>query len=288
MSSLLITIKDNYPEGQELLEQLVEARKLAAMIPIACQLGRMIAVLLVEACLAERSEAKTAWGLCDQCGERLQSKGKRPRQIKSVIGTIKWERRVGRCRNKCAIGQVAPFDEALGIEPNQRTDMGLQRLGCLLAIFVPFVTTTQLLEQMIEVTIAPATVWNWVQTAGEKMMKQVQAELDALRAGQHPEPESLDEAVALQPLLMGGDGVMVPFRPKKGSARGKTKWREVKIGILARLKRGRNRSGIETSRLHHHRVVAVLGNILKTLEKSWLTIELAIRILVKVSINGIS
>lgn len=261
MSSLLVTIKDNCPEEQLLIEQLIEAKRLATMILIACQLGRMIAVLLVEACLAERSSAKTVWGTCDQCGKRLQSKGMRPRQIKSVIGVIKWKRRVGKCPNKCAIGQIAPFDDELGIESNQRADVGLKRSSCLLAIFVPFATSTHLLQEVVGVTVSPATVWNWVQTSGKKMMEALQAELDELKAGHHPEQEAIDEKVALQPLLMGGDGVMVPFRREKGSAGGRTKWREVKVGILARLGQVRNRSGETTARLHRHRVVAVLGDI---------------------------
>jgi hypothetical protein len=59
----------------------------------------------------------------------------------------------------------------------------------------------------------------------------------------HSQEDTLSEAEKLLPLLMGADGVMVPFRPEPGTPKGKTQWREVKIGIFARLQRGVNATG---------------------------------------------
>jgi len=33
--------------------------------------------------------------------------------------------------------------------------------------------------------------------------------------------------------VIGADGVMVPLRPQPGTPSGKTRWREVKVAILA-------------------------------------------------------
>ena len=82
----------------------------------------MLAVRMVEEILTKRSQVKTEWERCEQCGKRLQSKGFKPRQIKSIIGDIKWQRRLGRCSNKCAIGQVAPLDKEMGLASNQKSD----------------------------------------------------------------------------------------------------------------------------------------------------------------------
>lgn len=59
-------------------------------------------------------------------------------------------------------------------------------------------------------------------------------------------------------------------RRQAKTAGGKTKWREVKVAIFARLGQVRTRAGKLTPRLHHHRVVAVLGDIDALSERMWL------------------
>ncbi len=165
----------------------------------------------------------------------MHSKGSVPRQITSVIGIIRWKRRVGRCPYGCAIGQVAPLDNTVGLPPHQRTSVELQKLGCLLAIFAPFETVAVLLNCLISVQVSPAGVWYWVQTAGQKAMDRLNDQLTELAAGQLPQMELLNEAISVLPLLIGADGVMVPFRPEGGKSR--TVRREVKMAVLARLGR---------------------------------------------------
>ena len=43
---------------------------------------------------------------------------------------------------------------------------------------------------------------------------------------------------------------MVPFRPEGGQPQGKSRWREVKVGVLARLGQHRTRTGQVVTRLH--------------------------------------
>jgi hypothetical protein len=195
----------------------------------------------------------------------LHSKGFVSRQITSVIGIIRWKRRVGRCPHGCAIGQVAPLDNALGLHAHQRTCFGLQKLGCLLAIFVPFERVSVLLNCLISVQVSPTAVWCWVQTAGHKAMARLNDQLTELAAGRFPQMEPLDEAISELPLLIGADGVMVPFRPEGG--KGRTVWREVKVAVLARLGR---RSKSNAPQLHQRRLVAVLGSIDELRPRLWL------------------
>jgi len=72
------------------------------------------------------------------------------------------------------------------------------------------------------------------------------------------------------PLLLGADGVMVPFRPEGGKPKGKTVWREVKVGVLARLSSGVNKAGQQVTRLKQRRLVAVLGDIDALKPRLWL------------------
>ena len=60
---------------------------------------------------------------------------------------------------------------------------------------------------------------------------------------------------------IGADGVMAPCRPHGGSPYGKIAWREVKVGILARLGQRIKRNGESVSTLKQRRLVAILGSI---------------------------
>lgn len=91
----------------ELLLKLQESQTIAMMVIIGLQLARLLAVKLVENELAKRATEKTEWPPCPECNGRLESKGRKPRELNTLIGPIKWFRRCGRCTNKCRIGQVA-------------------------------------------------------------------------------------------------------------------------------------------------------------------------------------
>ena len=101
----------------------------------------------------------------------------------SLFGPIRWRRRVGRCPHGCAIPQVAPFDEALGVQPHQRTSGELQLLGCAFAVFVPFATAARLLGWYCGGVVSPRAVWGWVQAAGHQAMEHLQEELEAMAQG---------------------------------------------------------------------------------------------------------
>ena len=265
MSCLRDSICQIDPSFQELFEAIDNAPTLTALIMCALHLARALAVRLVEEILTERSQIPTQWSDCPKCGKRLHSKGFVPRQINSLIGVIHWKRRVGRCPCGCKIGQIAPLDDALGLLPNQRTSIELQRLGCLLSVFVPFETVTILLTHLTRVKVSCVSIWHWVQEAGQKAMDSLDVQLSELSSGKFPQMESIEEAISILPLLIGSDGVMVPFRPSCG--KGSTIWQEVKVAVLARL--GRRKKSNEP-RLYQRRLVAVLGNIDLLRPRLWL------------------
>jgi hypothetical protein len=246
---------------QWLLRAVEDAPSLTALVLATWQVARVLAVHLIEAVLAERARQPTAWPPCPACGASLRSKGFAPRQMTSLFGPIQWQRRVGRCPRGCAIPQVAPLDEALGVQPYQRTSEELQSLGCALAVFVPFATAARLLGWYCGSVVSPRAVWCWVQAAGRQAMADLQEELDTVAQGHTPPPEPLAAALAALPLALGADGVMVPFRPIAGAPTGKTRWREIKVGVLARLGQHRTRLGQVVTRLHQRRLVAVLGDL---------------------------
>jgi hypothetical protein len=219
---------------QQLLSTIEAAPTLTQLMLAVWPLARVLARHIVEAVLAERAQRPTAWPPGPTCGTTLRSKGFAQRQLMSLIGPIRWRRRVGRCPHGCDIPQVAPLDEALGVQPHQRASGELQCLGCALAVFVPFATAARLLGWYGGDAVSPRAVWSWVQAAGHQAMALLQDDLAAVDKGHAPPPEPLTEAQAALPLVLGADGVMVPCRPDAGAPRGKLRWREVKVGPTER------------------------------------------------------
>lgn len=135
------------------------------------------------------------------------------------------------------------------------------RLGCLLSILMPYELASWLLGQWSGLTVSATTLWNWVQQKGQQAQADLEQALAAQANGQAVPQEVLTEALAALPLAVSADGVMVPFRPTPHTAKGNTRWREVKVAILARLGHRLNRANQTVPQLLHRRLVAVLGDI---------------------------
>ena len=269
MLCLSDSIRHDDPSMQQLLSTIEEAQTLTQLLLAVWPLARVLALHIVEYVLAERAQRPLPWPPCPTCGTSLRSKGFAQRQLTSLFGPLRWRRRVGRCPHGCAIPQVAPFDAALGVQPHQRTSGELQFLGCAFAVFVPFATAAKLLSWYCGSVVSPRAVWCWVQAAGHHAMEHLQEELAAEARGHMPPREPLAADLAALPLALGADGVMVPFRPVAGAPTGKTRWREIKVGVLARLGQHRTRLGQVVTRLHQRRLVAVLGDIKALTPRLW-------------------
>jgi hypothetical protein len=161
------------------------------------------------------------------------------------------------------------LDVALGVQPHQRSSGELQALGCALAVFVPFATAARLLGWYCGEVVSAHAVWEWVQAAGRHAMALLQEERDTAATGYGPTPEPLSAEHAALPLAVGADGVMAPFRPEAGTPRGKSRWREIKVGVLARLGQHRTRTGQGVPWLVQRRLVAVLGDLEALSPRLW-------------------
>ena len=261
MSCLPETLCQSDEQIQVFLNKLQEAQTLVMMIMAVWGLIRRIAVRLLEEELSYRAHQPQCWPRCAKCGHFLRSKGFKKRQLRTLFGTIRWKRRVGYCPQGCRGSCRALLDERLGLRAYQRSSDELRRLGCALVVFVPFETAVRLLRQLTGILLSADTLWKWTQEVGGQMMARVNEELQQLEQGAFPEQEAIEAGLEQSPLIIGADGVMVPFRPQPNIPKGKTQWREVKVGILARLKHGLTKTGHKTSCLAQRRLVAVLGCI---------------------------
>lgn len=240
---------------------LQEIPTLAMLVIFVLKAIGPLAVTLIEEEVRRRAEQPEVWPRCPHCGQRLSSKGFKPRQIWTLAGLVQWKRRVGRCPNKCRKVQAAPLDKRLDIKPRQKTGDEVKRLACLLVIFVPFDTARLLLQRLTGVSLSTDSLWTWSQEAGQRIARQIDVECQAMEAGKMPEAEYLAEHLTDAPLAVGADGVMAPIRPQKGTPAGRTIWREIKIGIMTRLTERVNRKGGRVPQLEQRRVVAVMGTV---------------------------
>lgn len=270
MSCLSETIAQSEPSLQEWMDKIKNAPSLALLILAALQLGRIVAVKVVAEILNERGQAPDEGGECSGCGQPLESKGLKRREMMTLLGVVKWRRRVRGCPGSCASGQVAPSDVALGLQPYQRTSLEVKWLACALAVFVPFEIAAVLFELLAGVKVERKSIWSWVQHSGQRAMTRLEAQLAALTQGNLPDEEAMTVTTKALPLLLGADGVMAPFRPQTGSAKGKTVWREVKVGILVRLGQRLTKTGQQVTHLTQRRLVAVLGDIDELKPRLWL------------------
>jgi len=249
------------PKLQGRLTAVQSAETMDTLVEAVTMLVRELGVLLLAAELAERAAAAVAWPACPICGRQLRSKGWAERALGTSLGTLHWRRRVGRCPVRCEGSGSVPLDDALGLAAHQRHSGELMRKATLLAVFVPLATASAMLDRLTGVRLGASTVWHWVQSAGSRAAAQLEAELARVAAGGQVAREHMEAVIVPLLMLIGADGVHVPFRPHGGSPGGKTVWREVKVGILARLDERLSRTGRTVTALRQRRLVAVLGDI---------------------------
>lgn len=263
-TSMQLSVEQFLPDDehwQQLCKRLQTVSSLSAVVLTARQMGLWLARAIVEQQLRERAVASTEWGTCLVCHARLVSKGFVKRQMLTLVGQVEWKRRVGRCPHRCLGSQQTPLDDALNINAYQQMSTELMRLGCLLAVFLPFDLAAWMLQQLTGIAVSDDTIWQWVQVAGQQAMEQLKLQLQRLAEGQHPQVESLGEMLEAMPLIIAADGVTVPFRPQPKTPKGKIVWREIKVALLTRLGKHRTKTGETVTRLHQRRLVAVLGDI---------------------------
>jgi hypothetical protein len=269
LSSLLMEIIRFDSKVQGLFFEVETAVTLKEMVLIGFKLGLAIALVVVKEVLKDRAHSMIDHPICPKCQTPLHSKGWLPRTVKTLIGILTWKRKIWRCPNNCKIGQVVPFDIELGLKPNQRTGNEVKQIACALTVFIPFNIAVTLLKTLSGIEVSSGAIWNWVQCAGREAMSKLEEELTALK-GKLPDAEQIEATIAQLPLLIGGDGVMVPFRPNDGRPEGKTAWREVKVGIISRLGKRITSKGKEVSIIVRRKLVAVLGNIEAFKSRMWL------------------
>ncbi|HSX77271.1 MAG TPA: hypothetical protein VLQ80_01675 [Candidatus Saccharimonadia bacterium] len=188
------SIRHDDPSVPQRLNAIDDAHTRTQLILAVWPFARVLAQHIVAYVLAERAQRPIAWPPWPTWGTALRSQGFAPRQLTSLVGPLRGRRRVGRCPHGCPIPQVAPLDEALGVQPQQQTSGERQFLGGALAVCVPFATAARLLGWDGGGMVRPRAVWCGVQTAGHQALAQLQADVDAVAKEDVPLPAPLPAA----------------------------------------------------------------------------------------------
>jgi len=88
MSCLAYSIAQSAPCMQAQIEKVRNASSLAWIVLAGLQLGKMIAVKVIEEILNERGQMPDEGGLCPKCGKKLESNGLRKREILTLAGRV--------------------------------------------------------------------------------------------------------------------------------------------------------------------------------------------------------
>ena len=254
-------VRENSGVIQEKIKNIEKCRTLKSLVLAVLSIGKYISCRIIEEELKRRNSKRCDWPKCRTCGKKLESKGNRERTILTLVGKISFKRKIGRCKNKCKKSQISLLDKSLGIIAYQKVSNELQMIACILAVFIPYDTCSKIMENVAQISVPTKTLYRWCRHFGKIAYDQYLWELYCLERGLLGSTEMLSQELLSLPLVIGGDGVMVPFRPFEKSPKGKISWREVKVGIFARLKRMINDKGISIDRIVHKRLVAVLGDI---------------------------
>jgi len=252
---------------QPALAKMEQARRLCDLVPAVLVVVRSLGVLLVEDELGRRAQTRVDWPMCPDCGAKLESRGRVRRAIWTLLGLITWCRKVGRCPNGCKVGHVAPMEAFLGLSPRQKTCVSVQAPACLLALFIPYEIAARILCALTGVEVSGDAIWAWVQDAAGRVRDKPEPTKSTtdLVVEEDPRPAEIERL----PLMIGADGVMVPFRPTAGTPKGRTDWQECKVGVLARLAERVGKAGRRIQVLRQRRVAAVRGDVEQFEPRLW-------------------
>ncbi len=261
---LIKIIKENDRKIQAKIEEIKKKKllhlKVLSILWLMCYIGARF----LEKILAEENEKKCSWPKCKKCGTKLESSGSINRKLQTLLGEINWKRKVGRCPNRCKKEKneeiVAPLDKEIGLKPRQRISTELKYFSCLLAVFTTFATSSDIIKKLFNISISAKTIWNWCQEFGAKAIERTENELLLFKTRKSlVQKELIDEETLAMPMIFGGDGVNVAFRPQEKTPKGKTVCKQVKVGIISRIKSCLSKDGEEVNRLFRRRLVATLN-----------------------------
>lgn len=156
---------------------------------------------------------------CPNCGERTQVQSWRQRTVRTVCGTITFERPWFVC-DQCQ-RNFSVVDHTLKLEPRARLSEGLREWVVGLGATMSFMEAAHWLKKLTGLEVSDETIRQHTERRGEKLEAAQQLASEQVKKTQEP-AEPLDPAPGA--LVVETDGVMVRYLDG---------WHEVKLGLVA-------------------------------------------------------
>lgn len=170
--------------------------------------------------------------LCRRCGGTMSSSGIRTKQVRTLLGTIQFERSLF-CCPRCG-ATCYPGDRELGIENTSRSP-GVQRQVARLGAKEPFGEVARDMRELAGVRIARKDAERVSEKTGEAIEQWLDKQRQALRFQEPPPPEI---PKTIETLYIEFDGTGIPMVPHEVAGRkgkqddGSAKTREAKLGCV--------------------------------------------------------
>lgn len=156
---------------------------------------------------------------CPNCGQRTQAQSWRPRTVRTICGTITFERPWFVCEH-CQ-DNFSPVDATLELESRTRLSEGTREWIIGLGATTSFAEAAYWLEKLTGLEVSPETVRQQTERRGNEFEAAQQVASEQVKKTQEP-AEPPDPAPGT--LVIETDGVMVRYLDG---------WHEVKLGLVA-------------------------------------------------------
>lgn len=165
---------------------------------------------------------------CPKCGERTKAQSWRRRTIRTICGSITFERPWYVCPH-CQHG-FSPLDQTLQLEPRGRLSTELRQWITSLGATTSFAEATYWLEKLTGLAVSAETVRQQTERQGEEIERAQEVASEQVAKTQEA-AAPIDRAPGT--LVVETDGVMVRYLDG---------WHEVKIGLVGGHEDGKMRS----------------------------------------------
>jgi len=199
-------------------------------------------------------------GSVPHCSARLESKGSSPGRLLTLLGWIRWRRKVGRSRTAVRSDTSCRWMSPSHCAVAETTCESVQKVGCQLGV-CSLQDSGPLLKQLTGSRSAA--------TASGRGCRPGAASAAERRAGtaggaaRHLPAEEPRTARYRCCVGLGGRRVAGTAACPAGAPDGQVDWREAKVGLVVRLDERENEERQEGHVLRQRRVVAVRGDVAK-------------------------
>lgn len=146
-------------------------------VAVARRVVRPVLMAKLQARMDELDARSAGQTVCSECGQLMESQGRRARQWKGLLGPLRLTRRYAYC-DRCDVGS-APAQTALGLPESEFTPR-LEEMCTMLATTVPHGMAVMLASKVCGVDVSVKAVENMVERRGSQVQRRDREQAEKL------------------------------------------------------------------------------------------------------------